>query len=201
MKNLLFCLLLLLGTTTASAQLIKEKEPVDPKYLAGGVPEVEGNVTFSHTFEVPASFSADSLYLTLQQWIKNYYNNDQTLKLQDILSDSINHRIELGVVEYMVFKSNALVLDRTQIIYMLKLSQKGNKLNVQMSQISYYYEEERTPEKYTAEEWITDKQALNRKGTKLLYGCGKFRTKTIDKFDEICKSLNFCLDPRMNPIL
>jgi colicin import membrane protein len=62
-----------------------------------------------------------------------------------------------------------------------------------MDNISYYYDEERQPQKYTAEEWITDRNALNKKGTKLLPLCGKFRVKTIDAFDEICSSLQVAL--------
>ena len=44
-----------------------------------------------------------------------------------------------------------------------------------------------------ADEWITDKYALNKKKTKLLKGSGKFRRKTIDRkdniFGKICKAL------------
>lgn len=197
MKNLICCFLLLLGVTSASAQLIKPKEPVDPKYLAGAVPEVDGQVTFTRTFDVSDKGPADELYHNLQRWVKRYYNNENVLKLQNVKADSVNYRLETGVVEYLVFKSKALVLDRTQIIYMLKFSQKGSKLNVQMSQISYYYEEERSPEKYTAEEWITDSQCLNKKGTGLLLGRGKFRIKTVDKFNDICDQLeNFLNQPQ-----
>ena len=46
MKNIVITLLLLLGMCSASAQLIKEKVPVDPKYLTGAVPVVDGKVTF-----------------------------------------------------------------------------------------------------------------------------------------------------------
>jgi colicin import membrane protein len=35
----------------------------------------------------------------------------------------------------------------------------------------------------TAEEWITDKEAVNKKNTKLLPISGKFRRKTIDRKD------------------
>lgn len=190
MKNVLFALLaLLLCTGTASAQLIKGKAPVDAKYLAGGVPEVDGKVVFSRVLTLDSTLPADSLYNCLRRWVGAYYNNENVLKRQSLDTDPASRRIEAGIVEYLVFKSTSLVLDRTQIIYSLKLSLKGQKLSVSMSQISYYYEEERSPEKYTAEEWISDSQCLNKKGTKLTYGRGKFRIKTIDKFDDICQSL------------
>ncbi len=38
---------------------------------------------------------------------------------------------------------------------------------------------------YKAEEWITDKEAVNKKGTKLYPRSGKFRRKTIDRVENI----------------
>lgn len=52
-----------------------------------------------------------------------------------------------------------------------------------MSHIRYYYEEKRNPQRMKAEEWITDKEAVNKKNTKLLPITGKFRRKTIDRKD------------------
>ena len=55
-----------------------------------------------------------------------------------------------------------------------------------MSRIRYWYDEARDGgEKYTAEEWINDKMALNKKQTKLAPICGKFRRETIDLKDEL----------------
>ena len=66
------------------------------------------------------------------------------------------------------------------------------RLEVKMTRIYYLYEEERDPQTYKAEEWIDDKNALNKKQTKLLRGSAKFRRKTVDrkdylfgKFDEL----------------
>jgi colicin import membrane protein len=54
---------------------------------------------------------------------------------------------------------------------------------MEMSHIKYFYEEERNPQRYKAEEWITDKEAVNKKNTRLLPLTGKFRRKTIDRKD------------------
>ena len=40
-------------------------------------------------------------------------------------------------------------------------------------------------EKYKAEEWITDKYALNKAKTKLVRGLAKWRRKTVDFADDI----------------
>ena len=50
-------------------------------------------------------------------------------------------------------------------------------------QIVYLYEEQRTPQRLVAEGWITDKDAVNKKNTRLFPGSGKFRRKTIDRKD------------------
>ena len=58
-----------------------------------------------------------------------------------------------------------------------------------MTRIRYWYDEARDGgEKYSAEEWITDDMALNKKKTKLAPICGKFRRETIDLKDELFQS-------------
>ena len=64
----------------------------------------------------------------------------------------------------------------------------GNKVNMTITQVSYYYNEDidgTNGINYKAEEWITDEEALNKKQTKLLPRSGKFRVKTIDRVEEI----------------
>ena len=39
--------------------------------------------------------------------------------------------------------------------------------------------------KISADDWISDSNALNKKGTKLYKGSGKFRRKTIDRKNNI----------------
>lgn len=194
MKNLILTLVLALGFGVASAQLIKEKEPIDPKYLAGAVPVVDGKVTFSREIEVKKDLSADSLYHLVARWTGKYFNstsNSLFLKRSNMGSSLAEHRLQVGVVQYLVFRSTALVLDRSQIIYCLTMTLADNKIQVQMSDITYYYEEERRPEKFTAEEWITDENALNRKKDGYVWHHGKFREKTIDLFDDIVNNLEF----------
>ena len=57
-----------------------------------------------------------------------------------------------------------------------------------INQISYYYEEDlegNNGRTYRAEEWINDENALNKAKTKLLWGTGKFRRKTVDRVETI----------------
>jgi hypothetical protein len=61
-----------------------------------------------------------------------------------------------------------------------------------MRRIRYIYDLTETPSTeahpdvcFSAEKWITDEEALNKKQTKLLKIPGKFRRFTIDRKDEI----------------
>ena len=60
---------------------------------------------------------------------------------------------------------------------------KDGEATVSMTRIVYLYDEERDPQTYYAEEWITDRYGLNKKMTKLARVSGKFRRKTIDRKD------------------
>ena len=66
--------------------------------------------------------------------------------------------------------------------------------NVSMMRISYDYDLERRGAHYTAEKWITDKYAVNKKHTKLYPLSAKFRRKTIDRKDFIFQKFNSLLN-------
>jgi hypothetical protein len=59
-----------------------------------------------------------------------------------------------------------------------------------MNGINYEYEKDRpTGFKAPAEELITDKYSLNKKGTKLNRITGKFRRNTVERFESIIEEL------------
>ena len=92
------------------------------------------------------------------------------------------------VEEWMVFKNKPLYLDRTRFRYQLSAKVTGDKVEMEISQISYYYAEQTdgtNGESYKAEEWITDQAAIAKSGKKLYPRSGKFRKKTIDRAEEI----------------
>ncbi|MBR6840895.1 MAG: DUF4468 domain-containing protein, partial [Prevotella sp.] len=80
-----------------------------------------------------------------------------------------------------VFKNAALSLDRTQLNFQLIATCEDGKAHVKLTRITYDYDLNREPIHYTAEEWITDKYAVNKKHTKLYPISAKFRRKTIDR--------------------
>ena len=85
--------------------------------------------------------------------------------------------------EWLVFKSTTLALDRTRFFYNLVARCKDGEMELKMIRLHYLYEEERDPQTYKAEEWITDEYALRKDKQRLARVSGKFRRKTIDRKD------------------
>ena len=188
-KALLILITLIVGFAQADAQLFKKKV-IDQKYLAGAVTEENGHVVFSRTISLPEGYDADQAYQKSMNWIGAYYQNDNVLTRKNNNSNISEHLASAGIVEYLTFKKSALVLDRTQIIYMLDIATDGRQLNIKMYNITYFYDEEREKIHYAAENIITDSKAINKKGNGFIVENGKFRMKTIDKFEDICTSLS-----------
>ena len=205
MKKLLiviFMLMPMLATAQDNTWERIEQEPVekenpDAKYhVKGIVPEVDGKVCFETNIKAPGK-SAEEIYsILLQQMEKMVKEPNQIANSIVAVKDSVNH--ELGAVfhEWLVFKSVALSLDRTQMNFQLLVSCKDGEANVRMTRITYDYDTARTPQHYSAEEWITDKYAVNKKGTKLYPISGKFRRKTIDRKDFIFNKFESLLNEK-----
>ena len=163
-------------------QEVKTKAKVDAKYLKGAVPEVNGQVVFSKHIEAPGK-SASQIYDILLQYMERLTKTSNQIESRIATSDAQKHEI-IGVYqEWLVFKKTALSLDQTRFFYALRAQCSDGAADIELMRIRYLYEEERAPQRMTAEEWITDKEAVNKKNTKLLPISGKFRRKTIDRKD------------------
>ena len=161
----------------------KQKVNPDAKYLRGAVPVVDGRVLFSKHIDAPGK-SADQVFDILQKYMSKMTREKNQLGNSKLVSEDRAKHSLVGVYEeWLVFKASALVLDRTRLYYVVKADCKDGGADVIITNIRYLYEEERDPQRYSAEEWITDKEAVNKKNTKLLSTTGKFRRKTIDRKD------------------
>lgn len=162
----------------------EKTEKVNPnaKYLQGAVPEVDGKVVFQKTISTPGK-TADEIYAIVKRYMTRMTHEKNQVQSQIVLDDSLNHIIAGTYGEWLVFKSSALALDRTKMMFVLTAKCQTGQADITMSRIHYLYDEERKPLRYKAEEWITDKQAVNKKNTRLLPISGKFRKKTIDRKD------------------
>ena len=155
-----------------------EKENPDAKYLAeNAVPMVDGKVEFHTVIKAPGK-SADEIYsILLKQLEKMVQEPNQIENSVVAIHDSIKHELAAVFHEWLVFKHSALSLDRTKFNY---------QLHVLCSE----------PIHYSAEEWISDKYAVNKKGTKLYPLSGKFRRKTIDRKDFIFNKFESLLNEK-----
>ena len=183
MKKLL--LILLICLPLAGMAKDNKKDNSNPKYLAGAVTLTEGKVTFSKEIKVPG-LSKTEIYNQLLDWAKNRFKPSDGLNSFVAYTDESKGEIAATAEEYIVFSSSALSLDRTRIYYQFLIYAGDGSCKIEMTRIRYWYDEARDGgEKYTAEEWITDDMALNKKQTKLAPICGKFRRETIDLKDQL----------------
>lgn len=155
----------------------------DQKYLEGAVPVVNGRVEFSTTIEAPDKSAAQVYSVLLDYLTKMTKEENQFEQSRIVLADSDKHEIAASYQEWLVFKSTALVLDRTRFMYNVIANCQDGKADVTITRIYYYYDEERNPETLKAEEWITDEYGLKKDKKKLSRVSGKFRRKTIDRKD------------------
>ena len=159
----------------------------DSKYLVGAVPEQNGIITFTQTFSVPGKTQAD-IYPVMQAFIKQLVADGRQDLRTRVVSDE-NFATVAKVEEIMTFKKVFLNWDHCFFRYRITAEcTADSKVALTITQISYQYlfdNEGKGGESYKAEEWISDKEAINKAGTKLYPRSGKFRRKTIDRVADI----------------
>lgn len=179
-------------TTKKKTLFESNKKTVDPKYLAGAVPIVDGKVTFTLDKDIPGK-SAQEIYdivlATLEKMTKeeNQFKNSQVAVV-----NKQDHIIGARFKEWLVFQNTFLSLDRTIFNYTVIATCTDGHLNATISRISYAYELDRGVNEgmeTKAEDWITDEVGLNKKKDNLSKYSGKFRRKTIDRKDNIFETL------------
>ena len=183
MKKALFTITTLLVSLMAFA---KQSNEQDPKYGKGAVPVDEnGSVYFTQTFDIPEGMSEDRCYELLFNWAKGRFALPYANAGRVLNEDAESRRYIFHVDQMIVFKSTALSADESKISYNFSAVVKDGKFTLKITDIKYRYEEGREGggKIFPAEDWITDQEAYNRKGTKFLKSTGKFRIKTIDLKD------------------
>lgn len=189
MRKLLVALLMLFPLLSHSQNAWEEESEVetkanpDQKYLAGAVPLVDGKVVFTTEISAPGK-SAAQIYATLKTFMLQLAKEENQFEQSRLtVTDSVNMELAGSYQEWLVFKSKPLVLDRTRFLYTLTAKCEDGKATVTMRRIYYFYDEERNPTTYLAEEWITDEYGLKKNKEKLSRVSGRFRKKTIDRKD------------------
>ncbi|MBO7114822.1 MAG: DUF4468 domain-containing protein [Bacteroidaceae bacterium] len=188
MKKILLTIAALLVTALSFAKVADE---LNPKYGKGAVPQDEnGAVYFDNTIDIPQNMNTDQCYSMMLSWAKGRFAMPYAQAGRILNEDAETHRFIFHVDQTIVFKNTAFVVDQSRITYNFSVVVKDGKINMKMTDIKYRYEEGREggAKIFTAEDWITDKEAYNSKGTKFLKSTGKFRVKTIDLKDLIFQS-------------
>lgn len=175
----------------------------DSKYLDGAVPEENGIVLFQKSFSIPQKSKAE-IYTTIKGYLQSLVANSiEAPTAYARLNMDTQDTLAARCCEWMVFKKKPLYLDRTRFRYQINAFINGNKVRMQVTQISYYYGEDNEGSNgYTirAEEWITDKEALNKAHTKLYPKSGKFRRLTVDRVEEIFEGAMDAFEAKQEPI-
>ena len=179
------------GKATVLDPLSEKPAPTgESKYLAGAVPEENGIVTFRQTFYVLDKNRKDT-YPIMLEYAKSLVAGSvpNSLRARVINDDPQAGNVVVKVEEYMTFKKKFLNLDRAQFRFLFSAEcSDGGKVTMTLTQISYGYEEDgegKFHTTYKAEEWITDKEAINKSGKKLYPRSGKFRRFTVDRVEKI----------------
>ncbi len=192
MKKLFTILLACATMSTSIAQItapvIEEKPETDIRYMAGAVPEVNGKVVLTRTVEVPAGLTQQEVMNRVDAWLVRC-TKDERMHYNQRLPKAADNELQHSYSMELTFSKSFLAHDFAELAYVLAVRYEGGQLIMEMSHINYKYNENNKLNKYTAEEMIVDKYALNKKKTKLIFGFKKFRMKTIDLLDELQISL------------
>lgn len=186
-------LLVALATTLA----LTAAKPVEKKYLAGAVPEVDGQVIFQKAYTVPGKPAADILALAqsyVQSQLVEGPEHGNQARITEISPDA--GVLAASIQETLWFLRKPMRSDFCQFYYQVVCEAKDGQLMLTLRNLRYVYELTERAEDiatFRAEEWITDKEALSKNGTKLARMTGKFRKATIDRKDDIVQGLGQAL--------
>ncbi|GAB6011867.1 DUF4468 domain-containing protein [Viscerimonas tarda] len=163
-------------------------------YLKGAVHEVDGRVAFSKTITTNKPVSAKRLFGIMEKWAKeNYTGQDNTRRNKVALSDSVTNDIVCLGDKLLIFKRTFAVIDETNMLYQLFFKVADNKCDVTVKNITYKIFGSKNNEYVPAEEMITDKYALNKKGDGFTRNA-KYRVHTIDSINSIFTSVDVYLN-------
>lgn len=185
---LMACATLSTSIAQITAPVIEEKSETDIRYMAGAVPEVNGKVVLTRTVEVPAGLTQQEVMNRVDAWLVRC-TKDERMHYNQRLPKAADNELQHSYSMELTFSKSFLAHDFAELAYVLAVRYEGGQLIMEMSHINYKYNENNKLNKYTAEEMIVDKYALNKKKTKLIFGFKKFRMKTIDLLDELQVSL------------
>ena len=191
MKRFLTFAIIVLATLSVPAQSSNAADPNN----TGAIPVINGKVTFEETISA-VGYTAEEVEKIMNDWTKKRFVKPTVISVKRFNSEVPATTI-LKSEEYITFKSTAFVLERARIYYYLTLTANEGSCTFNMSRITYWYDDEddKGGLRMKAEEWITDENAINKKGKPKAFE-GKFRRKTIELKESLTKELEHLLSKR-----
>lgn len=179
MKKLLFTLLFLFPALLFAQNT---QDPSDPRYLDGAFNYNNGKMYVERKLDV-AELNASQIKNVLGDWLKDRFKdeNDRIIEPTDnssayIVQSSDKIRVKIGL-----FGSNV------NFVYNLLIKYDNAQCTFQFRGMRFSNNPfSKSPAEFvTAEEYLTDKNSLNKDRTKVSAGIGTYRMSVIDKIDEI----------------
>ena len=181
----------------------KGKADMSVYTVQGAIPEESGKVVFKDIITASGK-SKEEIFNKVAQWASlryepnsmmgddyrdaNFYKNIEYSRVKEANKQS--GIIECQGAEELIFSVKPLAKNFTQAFYLLDLSISDNKVEFMLHTLSFNVDQgEGEFLRMTAEEWITDKECLNKKG-ELRRSNGKFRIKTIDLVEQLKKEIS-----------
>lgn len=186
MKNIILSFTFILSFFSFLPAAAQDYE--NPKYLKGAVPTENGVVIFSETQSVEGK-SRQQIYTALEAYTKSLLKSEVSgtqCRITELTPEQ--GIIAASIEEELTFKRNAWVHDYSRFFYQLVFEVKDGAYTATLRRIRYLYSKmdmTGVDNTMTAEDWITDKEALNKKGKLNKIGGRKFRFATINRKDEI----------------
>lgn len=199
MKRFFLLIALALGCAAATQAQITapvtenqaSTENPDAKYLVPLPLEPTGQVYLERVLTLPEGTNTEETVAKLKDWMDRCMKDSRIISSTPVEAEEPN-TIQMMVNQEIVFSQSFLTLDNGQMNYLLQTSVKDGKIILQMRRISFRYNGDNPDRKMlriSAEEYIADKVALNKKGDKIIRAYRKFRVKTVDLIDEYESSL------------
>ena len=189
MKRFIFTILalmvaapaLLFGQNDQNANQIADQ---NEKYMTGAVPVVDGKVVFERELNVPL-FSQEQIYSALVDWAGKKFTGKSN---RVISADDSKSTVLIQGEDEMVIKIG-LFPGKVKVHYILAADCTNGKCTLKTTRVRYTNNpaSKNSTDIITAEEYITDKYALNKSKTKIFAGTGDYRKKTIDIIDNVAQ--------------
>lgn len=181
------------------AEKEKEIKEADMPYLAGAVPEEDSKVVFSCDINTSGTSAAEAFDIAYKKIEQLTEEENQTQKSRIVLINREEHSIVATFGEWLTFTNNAFMLDRTMFNYMMVVNCSDDKINVNISRLTYEYSNGKGDTDFIyAEKLITDKLMIAKDGTKLKRMNRKFRVATVDRMREIINIMKLAFSDKTN---